>query len=159
MVRIGTMKLQLQTPEQQAGRAKLGMEVAARVAAYPGRDFMGKITAINPSVDPNSRVFILEAKFANANGELRPGMFSTARVLLPGGETAIFVPRNAVIRDKTTDSFQVFTIEDNTAHLRVVVAGDPEGDQVRILSGLNPNDTVATSHQSELFDGAPVKVQ
>jgi multidrug efflux pump subunit AcrA (membrane-fusion protein) len=159
IVRIGTMKLELQTPEQQAGRAKLGMEVAARVAAYPDRDFSGRITAINPSVDPNSRVFILEARFDNPRGELRPGMFSTARVLLPGGETAVFVQRNAVIRDRTTDSFQVFTIEDNTAHLHVVVIGDAEGDQVRIVSGLNPNDTVATSHQSELFDGAPVQVR
>jgi multidrug efflux pump subunit AcrA (membrane-fusion protein) len=159
IVRIGTMKLQLQTPEQQAGRAKLGMSVVARIAAYPDRDFTGKITAINPSVDPNSRVFILEAKFDNPRGEIRPGMFSTARVVLPGGEPALFVPRNAVIRDKTTDSFQVFTIDDNTAHLRVVVTGEAEGDQIRIVSGLNPNDTVATSHQSELFDGAPVQVR
>src|ERR1043165_9044211 len=116
------------------------MAVAARVAAYPDREFTGKITAINQSVDPNSRVFILEAKFDNPKGELRPGMFSTARVLLPGGELAVFVPRNAVIRDKTTDSFQVFTIDDNTAHLRVVVTGDVEGDQVRIMSGINAND-------------------
>jgi multidrug efflux pump subunit AcrA (membrane-fusion protein) len=159
IVRVGTMKLELQTPEQQAGRAKLGMTVVARVAAYPDRDFTGKITAINPSVDPNSRVFILEAKFDNPRGELRPGMFSTARVVLPGGEAAIFVPRNAVIRDKTTDSFQVYTVDDNTAHLRVVVAGETDGDQMRIMSGLNPNDTVATSHQAELYDGAPVQVR
>ncbi len=159
IVRIGTMKLELLTPEQQAGRAKLGMAVAARIAAYPDRDFTGRVTAINQSVDPNSRVFILEAKFDNPKGELRPGMFSTARVILPGGESALFIPRNAVIRDKTTDSFQVFTIDDNTAHLRVVVTGDAEGDQIRIMSGLNPNDTVATSHQSELFDGAPVQVR
>jgi membrane fusion protein (multidrug efflux system) len=153
------MKLQLQTPEQQAGRAKIGMAVAARVAAFPDRDFMGKVTAINPSVDPNSRVFILEAKFDNPKGDLRPGMFSTARVMLPGGEQAIFVPRNAVIRDKTTDSFQVFTIDGNTAHLRVVLTGETDGDQTRILTGLNPNDTVATSRQGELYDGATVKVK
>jgi multidrug efflux pump subunit AcrA (membrane-fusion protein) len=159
IVRIGTMKLELQTPEQQAGRAKLGMAVAARVAAYPDRDFNGRVSAINQSVDPNSRVFILEAKFDNPKGELRPGMFSTARVILPGGEQATFVPRNAVIRDKTTDSFQVFVIDANTAHLRVVVVGDAEGDQIRIMSGLNPNDTVATSRQAELFDGAPVQVR
>ena len=72
---------------------------------------------------------------------------------------ALFVPRNAVVRDKTTDSFQVFTIDDSTAHLRVVVTGETEGDQVRIMSGLNPNDTVATSHQSDLFDGAKVQVR
>jgi RND family efflux transporter MFP subunit len=159
IVRIGSMKLQLQTPEQQAARGKVGMTVLARVAAYPDRDFTGKITAVNPSVDPNSRVFILEARFDNPKGELRPGMFATAHVLLPGGETAIFVPRNAVVRDKTTDSFQLFTIDNQTAHLRVVVAGDVDGNQIRILNGLTGNETVAASGQSELFDGAPVQVR
>ena len=159
IVRIGTMKLQLQTPEQLAARGKLGMTVLARVAAYPDRDFTGKITAVNPSVDPNSRVFILEATFLNPKGELRPGMFATARVLLPGGETAVFVPRNAVVRDKTTDSYQVFTIDNNTAHLRVVVTGEVVGDQIRIVNGLSGNETVAAGGQNALFDGAQVQAQ
>ena len=89
LVRIGTMKLQLQTPEQRAASAKVGMTVVAHVAAYPDREFTGKITAVNPSVDPNSRVFVLEARFNNAKAELRPGMFSTARVLLPGGRVGL----------------------------------------------------------------------
>jgi multidrug efflux pump subunit AcrA (membrane-fusion protein) len=86
-------------------------------------------------------------------------MFATARVLLPGGETAVFVPRNAVVRDKTTDSYQVFTIDNNTAHLHVVVTGDVEGDQVRIVNGLTGNETVAAGGQNALFDGAPVQVR
>ncbi len=159
IVRIGLMKLQLQTPEQRASRGKVGMTVVARVAAYPDRDFTGKITAVNPSVDPNSRVFILEARFDNPKGELRPGMFATARVLLPGGESAVFVPRNAVVRDKTTDSYQVYTIDNNTAHLRVVVTGEVDGGQIRIVSGIIGNETVVTSSQSELFDGAPVQAR
>jgi len=114
---------------------------------------------VNPSVDPNSRVFILEARFNNPKAELRPGMFSTARVLLPGGENAIFVPRAAVLRDKTTDSWQVFAIENNTAHLRVVVTGDTDGDLVRVTSGLTGSETLAAGKQSELFDGAPVQVK
>ena len=159
IVRIGAMKLQLQTPEQRAARGKVGMTVLARVAAYPDRDFTGRITAVNPSVDPNSRVFILEARFDNPKGELRPGMFANARVILPGGESAIFVPRTAVVRDKTTDSFQIFTIENNTARLRVVVPGEVEGDQIRVVNGLAGNETVAVTAQHELFDGAPVQVR
>jgi multidrug efflux pump subunit AcrA (membrane-fusion protein) len=158
IVRMSTLKLQLQTPEQRGAQVKLGMTVVARVAAYPGRDFAGKVTALNPSVDPNSRIFILEARFENPQAQLRPGTFATARIFLPGGEEALFVPRSAVIRDKTTDSYQVFTIENDVAHLRVVVAGEAEGDAMRIVSGLSPNATVATNHQGELFDGAPVTV-
>ncbi len=103
-------------------------------------------------------MFILEARFENPGAQLRPGMFATARVLLPGGENAVFVPRSAVIRDKTTDSYQVFTIENGTAHLRVVVLGDADGDLVRIASGLTGGEKVAVSHQGELFDGAAVEV-
>jgi multidrug efflux pump subunit AcrA (membrane-fusion protein) len=159
IMRIGTMKLDLQTPEQRASRGKLGMTVLARVAAYPDREFTGTVTAVDPSVDPNSRVFILEARFDNPKGELRPGMFATARVLLPGGESAVFVPRSAVVRDRTTDSYQVFTIDNNTARLRVVVIGEVDGDQIRIANGLSGKETVAVSGQNELFDGVQVQAR
>jgi multidrug efflux pump subunit AcrA (membrane-fusion protein) len=159
LVRTGVLKLQLQTPEQRAGQTRLGMTVVVEVAAYPGKQFTGKVTAINPSVNPTSRVFVVEAKFENPGGSLRPGMFATARVLLPGGEDAVFIPRNAVIRDKTTDSYQVYTLDGGKAHLRVVVPGDVVGESIRINSGLSGADRVATSNQAELFDGASVQVK
>ncbi len=159
IVRISVLKLQLQTPEQRAAQVKLGMEVAARVSAFAGREFRGRVTAVNPSVDPSSRVFIVEARFDNPGAQLRPGMFATARVLLPGGEKAVFVPRSAVIRDKTTDSYQLYTVENGTARLHVVMIGDAEGDQVRITSGLAGGETVAATHQGDLFDGAAVEAK
>jgi multidrug efflux pump subunit AcrA (membrane-fusion protein) len=157
IVRMGSLKLQLQTPEQRAARAKIGMPVVARVSAYPDREFTGRVTAIDDSVDPTSRIFIVEARFENGKSELRPGMFAKARVVLPGGETAVYVPRSAILRDKTTDSNQVFAIEDGKARLRVVVVGDADGDQIRIASGLTGNESVAVNHLSELYDGAAVE--
>ncbi len=156
IVRMGTLKLELQTPEQRASHVKLGMPVVARVAAYPGRDFKGKVTAINPSVDPNSRIFLVEARFENTGASLRPGMFATADVLLPGGENAVFIPRSAVLRDKTTDSWQVFTVDNGTARLHVVTVGDVEGSDIRVTSGLAGSELVATNHLAELYDGARV---
>jgi RND family efflux transporter MFP subunit len=157
IVRINSLKLQLQTPEQRAASARVNLGVEARVSAYPDRVFNGRITAINPSVDPNSRVFVVEARFDNPKAELRPGMFAIGKVLLSGGESAVFVPRAAVTHDKTTDSYQVFTVANGTAQLRVVVIGDTEGDSIRITSGLAGNETVATTNLGELFDGAPVE--
>jgi multidrug efflux pump subunit AcrA (membrane-fusion protein) len=159
VVKVGTLKLQLQTPEARASQVKVGMSVNARVGAYPDRVFTGKVTAINPSVDPASRVFIVEARFDNPKAELRPGMFATAKVILPGGENAVFVPSTAVARDKTTDSFQAFTIENGVARLKVVVPGETEGDSIRVVSGLSGNETVATARLGELYDGAAVDVR
>ncbi len=159
LVKIGVLKLQLQTPEQRASQVKTGMTVNAQVAAWPDRVFTGKVTAVNPAVDPSSRVFLVEAKFENPRAELRPGMFATAKVMLPGGESAVFVPRSAVVRDKTTDSYQLFAIDNGMARLKVVVPGDAAGDRVRIINGLTGSETVATAKLGELYDGAAVEVK
>jgi multidrug efflux pump subunit AcrA (membrane-fusion protein) len=156
IVQVKTLKLQLQTPEQRASKAQLGMLVLAHVSAYPDRQFEGKVSAINPAVDPSSRIFVLEARFPNPDNALRPGMFATARVVLPGGEDAVFVPRVAVVRDKTTDSNFVYAIDHGQARMRVVLIGETQGDLVRIQSGLSGNESVVTTHQSQLFDGATV---
>jgi multidrug efflux pump subunit AcrA (membrane-fusion protein) len=156
IVKIESLRLDLQTPEQRASQAHIGDAVVARVDAYPGREFQGKISAINQSVDPNSRIFILEARFQNPGAALKPGMFATARVRQPGGVQAVFVPRNAVIRDKTTDSNQAYVIQDGKARLRVVQLGEAVDANVRVISGIAGGETVALNHQNELYDGAPV---
>jgi multidrug efflux pump subunit AcrA (membrane-fusion protein) len=156
IVRIGTVKLDLQTPEQRASLAHVGDKVVARIAAFPNREFQGRVIAVNASVDPNSRAFILEAAFENKDAALKPGMFATAHVQLPGTASAVFVPKTAVLRDKTTDSNQVFTISDGKAHLRVVGIQDASGDDVRLASGISGGETIATSKLPELFDGASV---
>ena len=156
IVRIGSMKLELETPEQRASQAHLGDAVVARVGAYPNRTFPGRVSAINQSVDPNSRVFLLEARFDNPDGALKPGMFATARVRQPGGVPGVFIPAQAVVRDKTTDSNQVFVIQNGKARLRVVSAGEVRGNSIRILSGVAAGEAVAMDNRSELYDGAPV---
>ncbi|HYA16894.1 MAG TPA: efflux RND transporter periplasmic adaptor subunit [Bryobacteraceae bacterium] len=154
LVRIGSLKLELQTPEQRASQAHVGDAVTARVSAYPDRTFPGRVSAINQSVDPNSRIFILIARFDNPDAALKPGMFATARVRLPGATQGIFIPRVAVTRDKTTDSNQVFVIQNGRSRLRVVSLGDTDGDMVRLLTGVSAGETVATSNQIDLYDGA-----
>jgi len=156
IVRIGTVKLDLETPEQRASLAHVGDKVVAKVAAFPNREFQGRVIAVNASVDPNSRAFILEAAFENHDAALKPGMFATAHVQLPGSASGIFVPKQAVLRDKTTDSNQVFTIGEGKARLRVVAIQEAASNDIRIASGISGGETVATSNLSELFDGAPV---
>ena len=115
------------------------------------------VTAINPAVDPNSRTFVVEVTFANADVALRPGMFATARIVLPGSTQGIFIPASALITDATTNSSQVFLIRDGKARLAVVQLGEREGDQVRILTGIPADAVVATDHLQDLYDGQNVK--
>jgi len=159
LVRISTVRLQLQVPEQRAGEVKTGMAVTARVAAYPNRDFTGTVHAVVPSVDQNSRAFMVEARFENPKAELRPGMFANARLMLPGTEQAVFVPEKAVIYDSTTDAYHVYSVASGLVHLNVVLKGETDGNQVRILTGLAGNESVVTDNQANLYDGASIAVE
>jgi membrane fusion protein (multidrug efflux system) len=126
------------------------------VDAYADRNFAGTVTAVNPAVDPTSRSAVVEAKIENPDNALRSGMFGTARITKEGGGTGIFVPKSAVYSDQATQSYRAFVIVDGVAKLRVIQLGTEEGDSYQILSGLNADETVATSNLGELYEGAKV---
>lgn len=157
VVRINPIRLLLQIPEADAAKVWVGLEVETSVAAYPDRRFMGRVTAINPQVDPTSRAVSVEARLENPTNLLRPGMFATARIIQPGGAEGVFIPREALLRDEATNSASVYVIEGDTARLRIVQAGDEQDGRVRIVSGVSPNESVAGGNLAELYDGAKVR--
>ena len=159
LVHIATLRLQLQVPEKRAAEVRAGMPVTARVAAYADRDFSGTVHAVVPSVDSSSRAFMIEARFENPKAELRPGMFVRAKLMLPEKEEAVFVPAPAVFYDNTTAAYHVYSIVGGFARLNVVLKGDSEGGEVRILSGLKGGETIAVDHLADLYDGVAVEAR
>ncbi len=158
ILRVTPIKLELQVPELYAQQMKRGLNVEASVTGYAGRVFQGSVTAVNPAVDPSSRTFVVEVTFANRDVALRPGMFATARIVLPGSTQGVFVPASTLITDATTNSSQVFLIREGKARLAVVQVGERDGDMVRILTGIPADAVVATDHLQDLYDGQNVKL-
>ncbi len=158
--RINPIKLRLQIPEADAGLARVSAMVTATVAAYPQRKFNGRVTAINPVVDPASRTISVEVRIENPEHTLRPGMFATAEVRRPGDEEGVFIPSHAVIKDQTTNSSHVFVLQGDVVRMRVVQTEGQtismEDGMVRIRSGLSDAETVIISNLSQLFEGAKV---
>lgn len=159
VVQVQPIELDLQMPEATSGQVRLRLEVHARVNAFPDRTFRGTVTAMNPSVNPESRAFVLIATFANPDNALRPGMFAVAEVLLPERERAIFAPRAAIIEEPETAGRQVFVVRNGRAQVRVVQVGETSGDSVRVLSGIEGDEWLAISNLEHLFDGALVEVR
>ncbi|MEO5924818.1 MAG: efflux RND transporter periplasmic adaptor subunit [Bryobacteraceae bacterium] len=158
ILRITPIKLMLQVPQLYAPNVKLGLNVEANVSGFADKIFKGRITAINPAVETNSRTFIVEATFPNTDIALKPGMFATSRIVLPGSTKGLFVPRNAVLTDATTNSSQVFMIVEGKARVAVVQIGEVLGDKIRILSGIPDDAVLAQDHLTDLYDGQSVTV-
>jgi multidrug efflux pump subunit AcrA (membrane-fusion protein) len=157
VVRSNPLKLQLQMPEANASRIRLGLRVLARVAAYPGQEFTGEVRAINPAIDVNSRTLMVEVHFQNPEFKLKPGMFSTATVQLEGTEKVVFVPPDAIVDLPGLESAQVFVIDSGVARARVVQPGGISNGMVRVLSGLSGGEAIATTNLDKLYDGVAVR--
>jgi RND family efflux transporter MFP subunit len=159
VLRTNPIKLQLLVPEADAPHLTPGMGVSLEVDAFRDRKFAGQVSAVNPAIDPASRSATVEALVQNPDNSLRSGMFATARIARQGGSRAVYVPRAAVLNDQNTQSYRVFVIQDGVAKLRVVQIGTEEGDSIQILSGVEPDETVATANLQQLFEGARVRVE
>jgi multidrug efflux pump subunit AcrA (membrane-fusion protein) len=156
ILRTNPIKAQIQVAEADVPAVVVGRGVSVVVDAYKDRYFAVTVSAVNPGVVPNSRSAVVEALIDNSGNALRAGMFVTANIVREGGSKAVFVPKAAIYNDQPTQSYRVFVIEDGIAKLRVVQIGTEEGDHQQIISGIEPDETVATSAVDKLFEGARV---
>ena len=156
ILRVNPIKIQIQVAEANVPFITLGRGVSIEVDAYKDRKFGGKVTAVNPAIDPTSRSAVVEAAIENGDNALRSGMFATVRINSDGGSTGVFVPKTAVFNDQSTQSYRVFAIQENVAKLRVVQLGTEENEFIQIITGVNPDETVATSNLAQLYEGARV---
>ncbi|HEX4953808.1 MAG TPA: efflux RND transporter periplasmic adaptor subunit [Thermoanaerobaculia bacterium] len=83
LVQLSPLRLRFELPERELGRVRRGQQVEARMDAFPGEVFRGRVRTVGATVDPESRTFTVEAELDNRDGRLKPGLF--ARVTLPGG--------------------------------------------------------------------------
>ncbi len=156
LLRTNPIKIQIQVAEADIPTVGVGRGVSIEVDAYRERRFAGTVVAVNPAVDASSRAAIVEASIENSDNSLRAGMFATARINKEGGSLGVFIPKSAVNNHLPTQSFRAFVIEDGVAKLRVLQLGAEEGDSIQILTGLNADETVATSNLEQLYEGARV---
>lgn len=156
ILRTNPIKAQMQIAEADVPYIKLGSGVSIQLDAYKDRNFGGTVTAVNPAIDPTTRSAIVEAQFENNDNALRSGMFATARITRQGGSQGVFVPKAAVYRDESTQSYRVFVVQENIVKLRTIQLGTEESDSYQILNGVNADETVATSNLDKLFEGAKV---
>ncbi len=150
----GRYRIEASVPETYLGALKAGSRVRVVLDASPGTEIPATVTEVVPLVDPASRTFIAKADLPEGTG-MRTGMFG--RILFPTGrETTLAVPQRAISRVGGFDGLYTVTA-DNVAHLVMVRTGRSFGDDVEILSGIDPGTRVAVSPVDRLADGVRVE--
>lgn len=152
--RLDDLKIDFSVPEKYAGRIKVGSEIRFSVADGL-RQYSGRIYAVDPRIDSNTRSLMVRAVGANPDGSLLPGAFTNVVVPLQQLTDAVLIPAEAVIPG--LDEKNVFVLKDGVAQRRAVETGSRTSTQVHILSGLQPGDRVITSGLQTMRANQPVE--
>jgi membrane fusion protein, multidrug efflux system len=176
MVKVGDALVSLQgldqvfvdfsLPQQQLAEIKPDLSVKVTTDALPDREFDGKLTAVNPAIDPVTRNVSLQATLDNRDHALRAGMFGRVTVLLPQKKQVLFVPSTAVSYAPYGNS--VFVIEKKTDEktktegliLRqaFIRTGETRGDFVAVTNGVKASEQVVSTGVFKLRNGMNVVV-
>ncbi|RAX38053.1 efflux transporter periplasmic adaptor subunit [Rhizobium tropici] len=151
-------------PQQALSQLKVGQAVTATVDAYGNQTFDGKITAISPLVDTQSRNITIRATFPNADRKLLPGMFGSVSVVVGEPREYIALPQTAVTVNPYGNVVYVVTDKGKmpdgkpqlVASQKFVSTGQARGDQIAVIKGINAGEVVVTSGQLKLNNGSPV---
>ena len=152
-------------PQQEAAQMHIGRGVRITVGEMSGGEFTGRISALDSVVDQTTRNVQVQATLANAGGKLRPGMFVQTQVTLGADRHVVALPASAINYAPYGDS--VFVVGDmknpkgqtyRGVRQQVVKLGAARGDQIAVLSGINPGEEIVSSGVFKLRNGAPVQV-
>jgi HlyD family secretion protein len=142
-------------PVEQAASIRVGNK--AQITA-PGGELAGKVTVVSPSVDPSTTTVGVWVEAPDTEGALKLG--TTANLSIEAGtvDNAVVVPADAILSSDEGGEKVMLAGPDSVAHERKVKLGIRSGDEVQILSGINPGDQVITQGALGLDDKAKIRI-
>jgi multidrug efflux system membrane fusion protein len=144
---------------QVMGRTSSGATLAADAydRSQSTKIASGKLATIDNEIDPTTGTVKLRAMFDNTDGKLFPSQFVNIRLLVDTLQHQTVIPVSAVQRG--ADGTFVFVVTpDKVANQRTIKLGVQDGDNVAVLAGLKPGDTVVVDGADRLRDGADVDI-
>lgn len=145
VVDLATVWIIADAYEKDFSRVRVGNDATVTTAAYPGRSLRGRISYIDPQVNPETRTAKVRVEVPNPGGELRLGMYAEVVVAGAPGSSVPVIPRSAVqnVGDRTV-VYRANPKEPGQFTEREVRLGEASGEQVEVTAGLQPGDVVVT---------------
>jgi multidrug efflux system membrane fusion protein len=117
----------------------------------------GALSAVDTVVDPTTGSVKLRALFGNQDNKLFPAQFVNVKLLVDTLHNQTVVPV-AAIQHGADGTFVFVATPDKTVNQRTVKTGIQDGNNVQILSGIKPGDTVVVDGADRLRDGADIEI-
>ncbi len=133
VVRVNPLRALLTVPEQSVSSIAVGQPIMFEVDAYAGRTVQGTVKYVAPALQADQRSLTVEAIVPNVNGELKPGLFATARIEQAKRTPGVLVPPSSVLT--TAGTSRVYVVNGDHVEERIVTTGDTVGALVEVDQG------------------------
>jgi RND family efflux transporter MFP subunit len=145
VVDLSTVWVIAEVYEKDFSRVRVGNDATVTTAAYPGLSRRGRVSYIDPQVNPETRTAKVRVEVPNPRGELRLGMYADVVVAGAQGAPVPVIPRGAVqnVGDRTV-VYLANAKEPGQFTEREVRLGEASGERVEVTAGLQPGDVVVT---------------
>ena len=143
---LSSIWLDAAIPESQASAVQLGTQISASLTAFPGQTLKGRVIALLPSADVQTRTLTVRSELPNPEGKLRPGMFASVRLNSADEQPVLLIPSEAVIRTGKRALVMLAEGEGRYRPHEVQVGREADG-RFEVLSGLSEGQAVVTSGQ------------
>lgn len=156
LVKTNPLRLRMDVPESGAGAIRVGTAVTFITDAAPGAEFRAIIRELNPSLDSKSRTLTAEARLAQNDLRLRPGMFVQVIITTSRNNEAVVVPKSAIY--SVAGLTKLFVVRAGRTVEHKVNLGKEVGDWIEVpREAVNPGDRVAVTSLGQLVGGIPVR--
>jgi membrane fusion protein, copper/silver efflux system len=153
---LDSVWLEAAIPEAQAGHINVGKGLEAHFAAYPGTSFKGKVIAVLPETNADSRTLRVRVELPNRDGRLKPGMFAQVRLAAGNAEPALLIPSEAVIRTGVRNVVLLALDGGRFQPVEVKLGQEADG-KVAVLGGLTEGQSIVASGQFLIDSEANLK--
>jgi membrane fusion protein, multidrug efflux system len=155
LANLNEIRINFSAPERYLSELKRGSEVIVYSPVYPGHEVKGRIIAIEPIIDSDTRTARIVARVQNPGQKFRPGMSANVSVILSKRPEALTIPTEAVFANGN-QSFVYIVNADSSVALAPVTLGTQLSNVVEIVGGLQQGTSIVTAGHQKLFPGAKV---
>ncbi len=156
LVAAGSLEVEATLSESDFAKVRDGQIASVQVDTLPGQVLQGIVRRLVPVAEAASRQFKVRIALPDMNGQIKPGSFARASIVVRRIPDALVVPRECIVEWQGKTS--VFVVDSKVAKQRTVQTGARTDRWVQVLSGIGENDPVIISGLERLSDGTPVRV-
>ena len=152
----GVLRVYVNVPEEYSRGMKVGMTADLSLAEFPGRTFLGKLVRTADAINVTTRTLLIEIDVENPTGTLLTGSYAEVHLAISAQASTFLLPVNTLLF--RSEGLRVGVVKKGKVVLTPVTPGHDFGNEIEIVSGLQPDDQVIINPPDSIVSGQEVQI-